>query len=364
MRHYSHTRFNQFETCPRSFKLRYLDRIPEKPSDALIIGRLVHEIIAEYDRALLKSGLQTDITLLPEITQMVFYKKPHHLGSSRFTEIESIIESFANSHIFNPNTTVGIEEKIKLPLSNDILFWAVLDRLEIDDNVATIMDYKTDWAIRSQAETENDFQLHIYAWIVKKEYPQVDTFKARLEFVRHGVVREVDIDPVKVATTEDKIFGLIRQIESEVEFAPRPGEGCSWCSYVDMCPALKNLGGSIIKDEQDALRVAGELVLLEKQVADRKEALKKWCNVNGFVETNGLQWGYYVTESKSISDVKEFTKIMRDLGEDPEKYLSVDERRFTKKLQEKYADALASVLVDKSYTRFDSKKTKNGNGGE
>lgn len=184
MKHYSYTRLGLFETCPRAFKLKYVDRLPEAPSDALVIGRLVHEIIAEYDRHLLQNGLETDVTVLPEITRRVFYKEPNQLGSTGLAEIEAIMETFAQSHVFHPGVTVGIEEQIKLQLAPDMMFWGVLDLLEIDGTTATIVDYKTDWVVRSQAEVEKDFQLQVYAWAVTREYPQVDTFRARLEFVR------------------------------------------------------------------------------------------------------------------------------------------------------------------------------------
>lgn len=362
MRHYSYTRLGLFEICPRAYKLKYVDRVPEAPSDALIIGRLVHEIIAEYDRHLLANNLETDITVLPEITRRVFYREPNQLGSNRLPEIEAIMETFAQSHIFHPALTVGIEEQIKIQLTPDITFWGVLDLLEIDGTTATIVDYKTDWAVRSQAEVEKDFQLQVYAWAVTKEYPQVDTFKARLEFVRHAVIREVEIDAAAVAKTEAKLLGLIDQVEKECEFAPRPGAGCSWCSYIEMCPALKNLNGQIIcKSQEDAVRIAGELALLEKQVADRKEALKQWCTVNGMVEANGLAWGFYPTISKSIEDPRRFAEIVSGLGDDPYNYLTVDGRK-AKKLWNKpeVAAALEAISVDKSYTTFTSRKLKGG----
>lgn len=363
MKHYSYSRLNLFDACPRLYKLKYIDKVPEAPSVPLEIGKLVHQIIAAYDMHLLDNGLQTDVTVLSDLTRKIFFNppEPHHLGLDHLEEIEQIIETFGGSHLFNPATTVGIEEHIKLPLGPEMFFWSVLDRLEIDGKTAIIVDYKTDWQIRSQSDAEKDLQLQIYAWIVSKEYPQVENFRGRLEFVRHAVVREVEIDAAVVAKTEQKVLAMIDQIEKETVFAPRPGAACSWCGYVEMCPALKNLGAGqvICKSREDAVRIAGELALLEKQIEDRKKALKLWCTVNGPVENNGLAWGFFLTIYKGVEDAKRFAEIVTKHGKDPYDFFSVDGRKIKPLWNDPcLAAELNAIAVDKSYTTFVGRKLK------
>ncbi|MBC7340920.1 MAG: PD-(D/E)XK nuclease family protein [Clostridia bacterium] len=359
MRHYSHTRFSLFEACPRAYKLQYRDRVPAAASEAVLIGRVVHKIIAEYDRHLLARGLETDITALPEIAARVFYQEPSALGSAGFAEVMRIIEGFGGAHVFHPDVTVGIEEQIKFEVSPGVMYWGVLDLLEIDGDKATIVDYKTDWRVRTEAEVERDPQLAIYAWAVKREYPQVEEFEARLEFVRHGVVRHACIDERDVEQAESRVLGMIAQIEAEKEFAPRPGAACSWCGYAGVCPAVRNIGSGqvVCASAEDAKRIAGELALLERQVEDRKKALSAWCAANGPVESGGLVWGHWATPSKAVEDAKHFAELVEAMGEDPWQYLSVDGRKLKKLLaEEEKAAALAAALVDRSYTSFRAKK--------
>jgi hypothetical protein len=234
----------------------------------------------------------------------------------------------------------------------------IIDLLEIDGNTATIIDYKTDWAVRPQYEVDRDFQLKVYAWLVAQEYPQVTNFKAKLDFVRHSIVREVEMDIGDVLRTEAKLLGLIGLIELEKEFSPKPGAGCAWCNYIEKCPALKDISSTTIcKTKEDAIRIAGELALLERQVSDRKEALKAWCSANGPVVANGLQWGFYPTLSKDIDDIQKFIDIVEGLGDDPYKYLSVDGRK-AKKLWNRsdVAAMLDEISKGKGYTSFKSKK--------
>ncbi len=358
MRHYSQTRLNLFETCPCAYKFKYVDHMPGTSSEAMAIGKVVHEAIAEYNRHLLKNKLETDVTAIMEIAYEVFYKETNIIGTSRLGEIEQIMENFAQSHILNLKTTVGIEETIKTQISDDVCFMGIIDLLEIDGDTATIIDYKTDWAVRPQYEVDRDFQLRVYAWLVAREYPQVTNFKAKLDFVRHSIVREVEMDIGDVLRTEAKLLGLVRLIENEKEFPPQPGAGCAWCNYIEKCSALKNISNmTICKTKEDAIRIAGELAILEKQVSDRKEALKNWCTVNGPVVVNGLQWGFYPTLSKDIDDIQRFIDIVKELGDDPYRYLSVDGRK-TRKLWSRndVAIMLNEISKDKGYTSFKCKK--------
>jgi len=358
MRHYSQTRLSLFEMCPCAYKFKYVDHVPEAPSEAMAIGRVVHEAIAEYNRHLLKNKLETDVTAVMEIAYGIFYKETNIIGTSRLDEIEQIMENFAQSHIFNLKTTVGVEETIKTQISDDAYFMGIIDLLEIDGNTATITDYKTDWAVRPQYEVDRDFQLRVYAWLVAQEYPQVINFKTRLDFVRHSIIREVEMDIGDVIRTEAKLFRIIRLIENEREFPPKPGAGCAWCSYIEKCSALKNISNvTICRTKEDAIRIAGELAILERQVSDRKEALKNWCTVNGPVVANGLQWGFYPTLSRDIDDIQKFIDIVEELGDDPYKYLSVDGRK-AKKLWSRndIAAMLGEISKDKGYTSFKCKK--------
>lgn len=363
--HFSHSRLDLYETCPRQFKFRYVDRIAEAPSEPLLIGQVVHEIIAEYNSHLLASNLQTDFTALRGIMNRVLYEGPKGpigsgLPTSRLHEVERIVVEYGESHVFYPGRVVGIEEKLRLPMTVDghqVNFWAVLDLLEIVGDLAIITDYKTDHQLRSYSATEHDLQLAIYAWAVKQEYPQVNQFQACLDFVRHRVVREVELDP-DVTRTEKRIHGLIRQIQRDTAFAPRPGAGCSWCSYIAQCPALATAGcSSVCATPEDAAVIAGDLAVLEARVTALKRALSDWCATRGPVEANGLVWGHSKTTSVTYSPAG-FELVLRDAGLEPTKFLRVDATEAKRLLKQRpdLVETLAPYTKDRSYTRFDGRK--------
>lgn len=369
MKHYSFTRFQIFDNCPLAYFLTYIKKVKGTTSLALLYGRLIHKIIAEYDRHLLRNNLSTDITIIPEITKKVFfepeteqkdfYKKGSGLSAKHFQDILDIMEVFASAHIFKPDTTVGIEEKLKLQIEPDTTLWMIIDRLEISGNEALIVDYKTDWAIRSEAEIKKDLQMLMYCWGVLQVYPQIERFKVAMEFVRHAVTVKAEHELDRVAKVGEIIEKTIEKIEGTTVFDPSPGAACTYCGHASNCPVIKNLGDLGIAGEEDALRIAQELTVLEKQVADREEALKRWCNIHGPVETGGVQWGFSPVVSRSVKDIKQFTIMLQEAGKDPYAYLSVDGRK-AKKLFEQEEELLAPILEDESYTRFGSHKVKDG----
>lgn len=363
MRDYSYSRLSLFESCGAAFKFKYIDKLPEAASDALAFGGLIHHIIAEYSKHCMNNGLETDITAMPEIAQRCFYEKPSGLSSDRYPEVLAVAERFAASHALNLNTLVGIEEWVQLWLQGrKYLFRGIIDHLDIDGSHAIITDYKTDWQLRIQEDVEKDFQLAVYAWLITKEYPQVNQFTVRLDFVRHDVVREATLDIGRVVMVENQVMGLIGQVEQAIakgKFPARPGAFCGWCGYATLCPAAKDIPAEMqpVSTPEAARKAAEELAVLERLVAVRKEALKAYCNVAGPVEVNGVVWGFHLVESRSIEDVEAFVRTMNELGRDPRPFLAVSTTKAKKIFS---MPELQTLLKDKSYSKFDSKKVSGG----
>lgn len=369
MKDYSFSRLNLFESCPMAFRLKYIDKVPEVQGEALAFGSLIHTIIATYSKHCLECGVQTDVTEIPEIVKQCFYEIPAGLVSSRFGDVLAMAQYFADTHMANIQTLVGSEEWVQTWLSGKkFLFRGIIDRLDITEDVATITDYKTDHQLRPESEVANDFQLAVYAWLVSLEYPQIKTFNVQLDFVRYNVQRGTTLEKAQLARVGEQILGLIGQVEETItkkKFPPKPGHFCSWCGYSASCPAAKDIPADVkpITQAEDARKAAEELAILERQVSVRKDALKNWCNMNGNVEANGLTWGFFKTNGQSIEDVDGFAQLLNKAGIDPRPFLSTNGTKLKKLWNDpRVADGLKVLVVDKSTTRFQSKK--GGNGGD
>ena len=365
MRDYSYSRLSLFEGCPAAFKMRYLEKLPEAPSEALAFGGLVHTIIANYTRHCMDNGLPTDITAMPDIVRICFYEKPSGLPSSRYNEVLEVAERFAGSHVFEIDTIEGYEKWIQAWLSGKkFLFRGILDLLKIEGTTATIRDYKSDFQLRPQSEVEGDMQLKVYPWLVSLEYSKITTFRCELDFVRHDVVRTFTFERDQIPKIEKQVMGMIAMVEDAIaknKFPATPGQACNWCGYTAACPKAQDIPADVrpIQTPEDARAMAEELSVLERQVAIRKDLLKAFCNKNGNVEFNGLAWGHHLVESRAIEDIDAFVKILNSAKQDPRPYLTISGTKVKKLFRDDTMLArLEPIIVEKNYTRFDSKNRR------
>ena len=355
-RYWSYSRFEDYSTCPYRYRLKRIEKVPETTSPALWQGRILHTIILRYTQHLLRTGQATDITAIDTIARDVYYGEPHGLPLESFHDILTLARKHAESTILPP-ALVSAEEIWAIPVGEQDVMLLVLDQLSIEGSTAEVVDYKTDWHLRTTAEVARDAQLRYYAWAVTRLYPQVDTIRCVMRFVRHQRDREVVFAADDVAGVEDEIRAQIARITSDTEFRPLPGATCQRCGYFDRCPAAPKHPDIVrIATPDDAERVAGEIAVLEQQVAARKAALKEWTAQAGPVTVNGMTWGHLLSESAGVDDVRAF---MDRLGDRAITYLAVDARRL-RGMPDDERSLIQDLLVDRSRTSFRSVREREG----
>jgi len=361
--HYSYSRLNLYDNCPRSYKLKYLEKREEPPSRPLRIGSAVHETIAAYDKHLVSERVQTDITWAPraleEAKKALANPKrrggPTKLASDEWAEVEDIFTAFVDSHILDPEHVAAIEEMHRISMDG-YTFWAMIDLMEISGGGPRITDYKTDRHVRSDAEVKNDFQLGTYAWAIHTLSGYEEVY-CQLDFVRYRTTKGVLFDLEAIKKVEKRVFDLIEAIRAEKEWAPTPGSHCSWCPWSEECPAVSDLPVKVTTPE-DAERVAGEVLVLEKQLKDRKAALKDWTAVGGALVVGGQEFGHF--ESRSLKpDVPAFIELMDDIGKDPYAYINVDGRKLKPLLKdEQMRTEIEAISTESVSTSFRSRKAR------
>ncbi len=366
----SHTKLQCADSCLYRYKRHYIDKALEGRSWPLQIGGAAHAAIAAYTRHCIDTAAPTDLGAVPAIARQACFNGEDAPGALAVPEITEILRAFAESHVIKADTLIGIEERVpgtwRPPeswpdapnLGDKHIFVGIIDRLDTgEDFTAIITDYKTDWQVRSQSDVERDVQLRRYAWLVHSEYPYFQTFQVRLDFVRHGIVREVEFGPDVVEATEQELIAAVDRLAATKAFPATPGDGCAICGFAAECPALKGDEIRACATPDDALKVAAQLIVLEKRVDELKSMLKAYCSQGGPVAVNGIQWGHLKTVSQSIEDIAEFADRLRVQGVDPWAYLSVDGRKLKSLLKkDAIADTVADLLIDKSYTTFRSRR--------
>lgn len=351
---FSYSRFNLFAGCPFAYKQEYIIKAAKIRSNALDTGSLAHAAIDGYLKHLMNTGQQTDITGMEQIVHQVFYGgEEHGLGSSDYQEILDICQLFADRFILNIDTAYGAEEWIEVPLGKDLMRMKI-DFTEIEGNTATITDWKSDRAIRSQSDIDKDFQLQVYAWGLWKQLPYLEEFVVRLNFICYFATRETVIYADQMEQIEKQIVGQMEQIKAEREFKATPGKYCQWCPYTANCPlTISNIVSC--KDGHDAERLFGEILMMQRKIDERKEALRAYTNTNGSVELNGMMIGHIPSTGKKIEDVEAFIEAAKVSNIDWHKYISIDGRRVEKF---KRHEIIGELFKENTTTRFQIKKAK------
>lgn len=369
----SHSKLECAESCPARYKYRYIDKRMEKRSMPLIIGGAAHDVFARYAEHCLAQGVATDVEAVPGIVREVVYGDSDSAGGSQIqAEVAEIAERFAESHIFDASSIVGVEERLPSTwnppdswpsgpnLGGKHVFLGIVDLLEADGSKAIITDYKTDWQVRAQGDVERDPQLRRYCWLISQEYPQFEEFEVRLDFVRHSIVRTVEFGLDVVKETEADLLAMVDRLAATREFPATPGQACAICGYTDACPALKGrLGDTTCANMDKATEIAEQILVHEKYVAELKESLKAWCGANGPVAVNGVEWAHTKCNSSGVSEVRALADALTAKGVDVWQYLNVDANSLKALLKKDPTKSLAQpFVVDKSYTMFKSRRIR------
>ena len=342
MDHYSYSQLDTYDGCPLRFKRKYIEKREEPASEALERGIAVHEVIAEYVKHCLAEGVQTDLDFLRSIQ-----------GTD---EVMEILETYASTHMIEPGD-YEIEEMWKVPLG-PFTFWGKVDLFQDCGELVAITDAKTDWQLRSQTDIDRDLQLRTYAWMASVKYPQATEFHCAIDFVRHGVLRETTYTLADIPAIEKTIIAKVEEIEADKKFQARPGPSCSYCAFTADCRAVTAANIETVSDLEEAEMAAAQLLAIKARAKALEELLKPWCSENGAVETNGMETGFFKSESYEYPDVLALWQLLENSDHDPYKVLKADTAALKKlaKSDPELAAALEDLAIDKSRTVFKARK--------
>ena len=250
---YSNSRLSTYEQCPLKFKFSYIDKIETEieQSIELFLGDLVHQTLEK---------LYTDIKFqkLNELKELIIffndlwkknwnesiiivkqeYKKENYRKMG-----EKYIKDYYNRYKpFNKPKTIGIETKKIVPLNKDYSIHIRIDRLTLTkDNVYEIHDYKTNNHLPDQESLDNDRQLAIYAYGIKKMYPDAKKVRLIWHFLAFDKEMVSERTSKQLIQLKKEILELIHEIETAKEFPANETTLCSWCQFRPECPKFKHL---------------------------------------------------------------------------------------------------------------------------
>ena len=244
----SPSRASNFKQCPRLFRYRAIDRLPEAPSKAQARGTTAHLALERLfglpadqrtpDRLFdlfreAWTGLRTE----PDYSQLF-----ETLEDERAWGIESL--GVVSNYL-------ALEDPVSVsPLGNElemsedlgaITVRGILDRLdERPDGQLVITDYKTGSAPPQRYALPAFFALKVYALLVRRRYGRTPA-ELRLLYLGNSTVYSLGIDDRVLDGIERQLLALARTIRRAMKnnhFPPRPSVLCKWCSFQGICPGF------------------------------------------------------------------------------------------------------------------------------
>lgn len=258
----------------------------------LTFGTVVHSILEEIIQ-LKSSGKDLVDQEVVELTNKHMHPDIIH-GPEGFNYfcVQRIIDKFLKSYDFSHEYLIGVEQALGVDFSGNICGYddpncfarMKADAIEVNvtEGVARLTDHKTQMHMSDPADS---FQLALYAWIVFKNYPLVNSIVARLNFCRYGRYESTEYKRDTVLRVEAALRAKVNSIESIKDFTvARRCAYCDICAHkTTHCPLLKDEEGHEIKTpktKEDATKLFEILIGLDAKRSDIMDKVRGWCGTN------------------------------------------------------------------------------------
>lgn len=381
---YSHSRVTTFVTCPLKYRYQYLDGLGKELEDdhlSLILGKSVHaaleflytrvsdhvsvkleEVMAAYDQQ--RTGhIQVNEGSGEESSEeyaMTYYKRWRIYLNRYYT-------TYAPFSIPKP---MRVEYRLQFALDPQINFQWILDRIDIDGDTITIVDYKTNKALPTNDHDAHHDQLALYGLGIEQKYAWKYTrLLGKLIYLHLEKEVQFEITAEEIDRIKDKYVDIIKDIEQKTTvymqwwwdqeaFKPKVWHHCDYCPFQQICPARKHhymedeqisltdLGASTIKKMIDEYaRLSKQYSEIEKQKNLLKEQLVGYAQEKKLPKLFGNSFKLSLVEREYLWVIDEETaKIKLKEHNSLEDILKIDTTKLQKLLDQ--AEQLAQEMKD------------------
>lgn len=231
----SKSKINEFISCSRKFRYRYIDKIEVPQNEYAHKGSIVHALAENVAKELQKTD-NIDSDTITRLINMYYDDSEFDIQE----HAASLRQFFIDMLIHEGYTIFGVEEEIydeeyDLKGYVDII-------LEDEDGNLSIIDYKSSKKAKSIREYLKE--LCIYKYLVESKYPDRNVITAGVFFTAVNQYRCTNfVESQKKGSYTNKedydsVFDLIDWVRAMIDgghFNPNRGFLCRYCDYQDYC---------------------------------------------------------------------------------------------------------------------------------
>ncbi len=261
-RHLSPSSASLYQQCPRKWRHRYVDRLPDPPGEPALVGTFAHLILEHLLQLPEGQRSQEAAKTLaraywPEIEQEKDYQALDLSDAQAKAFRWKAWKAVAGLWLLeNPDETQvhATEHEVQVDISG-VPFRGIIDRVDVVDEQLVITDYKSGKAPSDRFKAGPLKQVLLYAAAVEASFGQ-RPLSAQLHYLGQRTLG-VRVTPSNLGDVVQELAttwsSLISACENN-QFDTSTGPLCAWCPFLAECPdgkkevIARNEAGSVRAD--------------------------------------------------------------------------------------------------------------------
>lgn len=362
--------FMEKANCPLYLKKNYADRIGDKYIRIPAMrGQALHAAI----EALVRFTEEEECAVIDITDEQLMDALVENSAREVMEEAPMMIECLTlwrdkwrkSEHIYGYEEKLALDENFEETAWDNGSYRGILDIVDIIDTHCRTTDWKSQPNILSKTDLAAHEQLTHYCWLAWKTYPHLETFSARIWYLRYGFYHETERTIDELKEYEKALLFRERKILEISDWEPVPGKHCVYCDYIHTCPLsstenLVPLDPMVTLNQEHAIAIAEKLTVMEHWSKAAKERLKDYVKKSGAVKTSD-NWIYGLEKSTGEDwDSEKVFEVLEKHGFEPASIANVDKKKLKKLMKEATYENdnpeveadLNAIVGEKHSTRF------------
>jgi putative RecB family exonuclease len=224
-----------FEQCPRKYFYHYIEHLPSKKWPHFALGLYAHKALELFHSRLLENSEVNLRQLMGTCCRDAYsymIESGETLDQGQVDEVKAMFIIYLRKLDLNMPSVISTEKSFTISLSDNYDLTGVIDRIDQEDEIIHIRDYKT-----SKNERYMDsFQLNTYGLYLKEKYPNTDKFKASYIMLKlDSKIISYSFTDGDVETCRNHLIRLADKITKEERWLAKPSKLCDWCDFQSTC---------------------------------------------------------------------------------------------------------------------------------
>lgn len=216
-----------WEQCQLKYQVIYERRIQDVSSYSALFGQATHKILE----------LLTRNKKLPDIESIC---KEFNVSHKSADIRKILVSTLKNHYLDNIANCVECELRFNIELKEkNVHMNGTIDRLDIDNGNAMIIDIKTGNKPYTKKELSSNWQAKIYSLAVRKLFPEIKNIKTLFWFVKSQTRQIVEQDEDSMSKIEDNIINIYNDIIKTEKPSATINKYCKWCIWNENCETYK-----------------------------------------------------------------------------------------------------------------------------